>query len=896
MNAHRAPETTAAGSDPVSELLYRWERDRQAGRDVTPADLCRDTPELLDEVTRRVRALEVLYGVPNRPSDTPAPAGLTLGGPPVVPGYEVGEELGRGGMGVVWQARDVALGRPVALKMLPGGAGHSAQARARFQVEAEAAAGLHHPHIVQVYEVGEAGGCPYLALEYVAGGTLADRLAAGPLPFADAAELVETVARAVDHAHRHGVLHRDLKPANILLAVGSGQSAVGSEDTKPGAALPTAHRTLPTPTPKVADFGLAKRLGSDGGATRTGDVLGTPAYMPPEQAAGRTAEVGVAGDVYALGGILYCCLTGRPPFDGGSPLETLSQVVNQDPVPPSRLRPGCPRDLEVIALKCLRKDPGKRYATAAELADDLGRWRAGEPIRARPVRLPERLWLWAKRRPGLAAMAAAMVALAVGSVAGLTALYLKAEKARAEAVASYDAAQTTIGFFVADVFPAADPAGRGGLGADVPLLRAVERALPVIEAKFADHPAAEASLRDALGLLYHRAGDDRAAVAQYERCAAIRRALGPADPDTLRTEAVLADVLSRVGRAAEAEALLRRVLADQTAALGADGPDAAETENTLGMVLSRVNRPDEAEPLYAHALAVRERHLGPDDPLTQEPLLNLALAYEELGRPAEAQPLRRRASAAMSRLAPTHPDRLLDLHGQVVVLIQQGKFVPALAEAEALLELQRAGLSPDHPNLLGTENLIGLALRGQDRPADAERHLRRAYDGYRGRPGDDPTARLPAGTNLAFALLEQGKTADAEPLTRELLEVARAAADRAPEYLAGTLFVRGRCLLILGRAADSLPLAREARAIHQKGPPGDLRAIAADTLLGACLAEAGEVAEAEPLLVAGYDALADHPNARPSQRRDAADRLARLYEKTGRPEKVAEVRATIPAR
>ena len=905
-----SPETTAAGSDPVSELLYRWDRGREAGQHLTPEQLCRETPELLDEVTRRVRALEAIYGVPNRAADTPSPAGPAGGGPPRVPGYEVGEELGRGGMGVVWKARDPHLNRAVALKMLPGGA-HSSQARARFQVEAEAAAGLHHPHIVQVYEVGDAGGCPYLALEYVAGGSLADRLAAGgPLPFAEAAELVETVARAVDHAHRHGVLHRDLKPANILL--GNPEPGTRNPETKTEAADTRSGFRVPGSAlrPKVADFGLAKRLGSDAGATRTGDVLGTPAYMAPEQAAGRTAEVGVAGDVYGLGGILYCCLTGRPPFEAATALETLSQVVNQDPVAPGKLRPGCPRDLEVITLKCMRKDPDKRYATAAELADDLGRWRAGEPIAARPVRLPERLRLWARRRPGLAAMTAALVVVAVGSVAGLTTLYLEArhqrdqaedrrkdaEKARAEAQTNLDAARTTIGFFVHNVFSAADPRGRNGLGADVSLLQAVERALPVIGVKFAKQPEAEASLRDALGMLYHRAGDHRAAAAQYERCAALRRALAPADPDTLRTEANLANALARIGRTTEAEALFRRVLADQTAAAGADSPDVAETENFLGMLLRDTGRPGEAVPPLTHALAVRERHFGPDARPTLEPLLNLADALEALGRPAEAEPLRRRADAVLGRFGNTEPERLIGLHGQVVRLIQQGRLAPALAEAEALLELQRAGLGAGHPDLFGTENLIGLALRGLDRPADAARHLRRAYDGYRGRLEDDPTAALPIGVNLAFALIEQGKAKDAEPLTGEVLGLARAVADQSPDGLAGALFVRGHCLLLLGRAADAVPVARETRALQRKvSPPGDLRVIAADTLLGGCLAEVGEVAEAEPLLVAGYKALAGHPNARASQRREAADRLAKLYEKTGRPEKAAEVRAGKPA-
>jgi tetratricopeptide (TPR) repeat protein len=893
------PERTAAGSDPVSELLYRWDRDRQAGVAVSPEELCRDTPDLLDEVTRRVRALEAMYGVPNRAAETSWPAGPTAA-PLRMPGYEVGAELGRGGMGVVWKARDTRLNRAVALKMLPGGAG-SSQARARFQVEAEAAAALHHPNIVQVYEVGDAGGCPYLALEYVAGGTLADRLATGPLAFAEAADLAETIARAVDHAHRHGVLHRDLKPANILL----------SEESKTGG--PSPDSAIGTPQfaiPKVADFGLAKRVGSDAGATRTGDVLGTPSYMAPEQAAGRTAEVGVAGDVYGLGGILYACLTGRSPFDAATTLETLDQVVNRDPTPPSRLRPGCPRDLEVITLKCLRKDPGKRYATAAELADDLARWRAGEPITSRPVRLPERMRLWARRRPVLAAMTAALVLGAAASVTGLTALYLEvrhqrdvaegrrqaAEEAQARAQNSYEAASTTIEFFIQDVFRAARPKQHGGLGQDVTLVRALDAALPRIETVFAGQPAAEENLRDALADVYARAGNARAEVAQLERCVALRRR-HPDDPLTLKTQIKLAQALRKVGRVGEAGDLLRQTLRQQTAAGGAESLDAAAAENALGILLFVTARPADAGPLFAHALAVRERHLGADDPTTLESLHNLAMTSIELGRLAEAEPLMRRSIAAHERTAPDHPHRLAALNGLGVLLYRQGRFADAAAQAEALLGLQRAGLGPDHPDTLLTENLLGLSLLALDRPADADGHLRRAYDGTRARSDGDPADVIPPGVNLALALLDHGKAGDAEPLTREVLGVARTASARAPEPLAAALFARGYCLLALGRPAAAVPLVREARAIRAKAlPPGDVKRVATDNLLGACLAEVGEVAEAEPLLLDSQRVLADHPGARPRQRADAAGRLARLYEKTGQPEKAAAWRAWRPAR
>jgi predicted Ser/Thr protein kinase len=283
---------------------------------------------------------------------------------PAVAGYEFLGVLGRGGMGVVYRARQTRLNRLVAVKMIQPEVYAGPAERARFRTEAEAAAGLQHANIVQVYEVGDHDGRPFLALEYVDGGSLADRLDGTPLPARAAAELVETLARAIHAAHERGVIHRDLKPANVLLTADG--------------------------TPKVADFGLAKRLEGEAGQTRTGAVLGTPNYMAPEQAAGRVKEVGPATDVYGLGAILYECLTGRPPFQGTTLLETLEQVRSQAPVPPRLLQPRVPCDLETVCLKCLEKDPHRRYASARELADELRRYLNGEPIRARSFNLLER--------------------------------------------------------------------------------------------------------------------------------------------------------------------------------------------------------------------------------------------------------------------------------------------------------------------------------------------------------------------------------------------------------------------------------------------------------------------------------------------------------------------------
>jgi tetratricopeptide (TPR) repeat protein len=326
-------------------------------------------------------------GAPPTSDPAPAPPAAatrpSLSGPTggvEVPGYEILGELGRGGMGVVYKARQLILNRIVALKMIRGGDDAGPDQIARFLVEAEAIARLRHPNIVQIHDVGTHNNRAYCCLEFVEGGSLDRKLSGAPQPPGDAARLLEVLARAVHAAHQAGIIHRDLKPGNILLTA-DGQ-------------------------PKVTDFGLAKQIDEDDAwRTLSGAIMGTPCYMAPEQAHGRTREVGPAADTHALGAILYELLTGRPPFRAPTMMDTLDQVRHQEPVPPSRLQPRIPRDLEIICLKCLQKEVGKRYASAMALAEDLHRFLHGEPIRARAVPAWERGIKWARRRPAVAALA-----------------------------------------------------------------------------------------------------------------------------------------------------------------------------------------------------------------------------------------------------------------------------------------------------------------------------------------------------------------------------------------------------------------------------------------------------------------------------------------------------------
>ncbi|HVK12356.1 MAG TPA: tetratricopeptide repeat protein [Gemmataceae bacterium] len=379
--------------DPrVQQLL-----DALLDTDGTPERVCASCVELLPVVRARWRQmcdardeLDALFPPlpdPSRSAGPPEEAPL-----PAVPGYEIETVQGMGGMGVVFRARHLGLNRVVALKMALGGAHLGRRERERFRREAEAVAALRHPNVVQVYDVGEAAGRPYFTMEFVDGGSLAQATAGAPVAARDAAAAVATLAGAVEAAHRAGIVHRDLKPANVLR---------------------TADGVL-----KVGDFGVARRVGAEAGLTRTGAAVGTPSYMAPEQARGPAAAVGPAADIYGLGAILYELLTGRPPFQEQTPAETIHHVLHDDPVPPARRNPRVPRDLATICLKCLQKDPDKRYATAADLAADLSRFLDHEPIVARPTGRVDRSLRWVRRRPAAAGLFAAVgLLLGVGGIA-----------------------------------------------------------------------------------------------------------------------------------------------------------------------------------------------------------------------------------------------------------------------------------------------------------------------------------------------------------------------------------------------------------------------------------------------------------------------------------------------
>ena len=476
----------------------------------TPEEVCQACPELLAEVRarlRRLRELEVEVDslFPTQGSAT-APIEPPDLRPPQIPGYDVESVLGRGGMGIVYKARHLRLNRVVALKMLQAGAYAGASARLRFQREAEVVASLHHPNIVQVYDVGDHEACPFFTMELLEGGSLAQALSGTPQPGHQAAALLIALTGAVQVAHQAGIVHRDLKPGNILL------TALG--------------------TPKIADFGLARHFEGGPALTLSGARVGTPSYMAPEQVIGKAGTIGPAVDVYALGAILYELLTGRPPFRGETASETERQVVHDEPVSPRRLNTKLPRDLETICLKCLSKEPQQRYSSAAALADDLGRFGDGRPIEARPVTFSERLWRWCRRNPAAGALVATAVALVGLTVGG--GFWLQRQRAeQREDIARREGRQTEAAKAALEKAADLEKEGRW------PEARAVLEGAPNLL-----EPSAPADLRERL----RRARADIETVAELEEIRLSMSATAPPDRSALHTPGHLyADAFRRYG-------------------------------------------------------------------------------------------------------------------------------------------------------------------------------------------------------------------------------------------------------------------------------------------------------------------------------------------------------------
>jgi tetratricopeptide (TPR) repeat protein len=808
--------------------------------------------------------------------------------------YEILQELGRGGMGVVYRARQVSLNRPVALKMIRAGLLAGEGELRRFRNEAGAVALLDHPGIVPVYEVGEHDGQSYFSMKLVEGHNLADRLGAYRADPRAAATLLAAAADAVHHAHVRGILHRDLKPANILV------------DSRG--------------KPHVTDFGLAKRLGEVEGLTLSGAVLGTPSYMAPEQADGRRGSVTIATDVYGLGAVLYAVLAGQAPFGGDSVLETLEKVRHTPPSPPSRCNAKLPAELEVICLKCLEKDPERRYASAQELADDLNRWINGEPIKARPVSAATRAWMWCKRKPALAGLSAALAAALVCGVIGIAwqwreAVYQRneavvardkalreeaaARKAGTEARQARDAARAAlaqseesrkeaeaVSNFMVDALKKPDPAVAGK---DAKVADVLDQAAAALEHGFAGSAASQGALLDALGRSYLGLGlYSKAEESQSKAQARREQTLGPAHRDTLRSATRYAATLWYTGQHARSLRLLEEALKRQRDALGLDDEVTLETRDSLGWRYAAMGRANEAIAMLREVVAARESRLGPDHPDTLTSRNNLAAVYSLAGRNDDAIPLLEATLRQKeSKLGPDHPDTLASRGNLASVYASSGRYADAIRLHDLTLRQKESKLGPDHPDTLISRTQLAVALYLAGRYADSIRSHEAALKARESKLGAGHPDTFSSRIGLAAAYEALGRWADAEALRRETLSRRRAGGTLDPLVLAGDLVELSRDLVQQGKSVQAEPLLRECVAIRDKAIPDDWRRFFAMSLLGRALLDQARYVEAEPLVVAGYEGMKAReikiPATSKPHLRDGATQVVRLYEAWGKP-------------
>lgn len=666
--------------------------------------------------------------------------------------YELLEEIDRGGMGVIYRARQLSLNRIVAVKMLLFGKFSSDEYIKRFRAEAEAAAGLQHPNIVAIHEIGEHEGQHYFSMDYVEGADLAEVAREGFLPAERAARYLKVIAEAIHYAHQRGVLHRDLKPSNVLIDE--------------------------LDQPRITDFGLAKQLKGDSELTATGHVLGSPSFMPPEQADARRGSIGPHSDVYSLGALFYHLLTGRPPFVAATIEEALRQLLEQDPVPPRLLNGSVPRDLETICLKCLNKEPARRYPSALALAQDLERWLRGEAILARPAGVLGKIWRWSRRQPALAGLTVAVGSLAVMVVIGSMAMVARerrmlsneanlrqqAQVAEGKAISAARKSEKVVDM-LEHILDAVGPSASAATKQEILDHWAVE-----VQKEYARQPETELDLSMALARAYHQSGlyqrmeeISRFGLELSEKChesphAAIAAAL-----------AMLADALMHLERLPEAEIYSRQALEMNGQLVGREAPELVPALNTLGVVLQRAHKLDAAGEIFNRALVLEIKSKKPSAQGISNLKENVAHVLREKGQCVEAEALYREVLALRQEtLGPDNEDVATSIHNIARVLYDEQRYGEAEAWYGEALSRRRKLRGDEHPSVATTLHCLGMVLEAEGRWAEAEPLFREAID-TRIRLLDYGHPKVKESfEHLVSVLVRQGKTVEAQALMQVL--------------------------------------------------------------------------------------------------------------------------------